>query len=89
MQNSQPVRARANGRNEKNFISLAQTILDMVADEEVGPAAAVEALTDLFYSSAISDPQGWREPPEKMALNPIVFSALQMARWKIPFKDSK
>lgn len=75
--------ARVKGPSGEVFPSLARAIIGMQRDGEVRRAQAVEMLTDMIHAFAVHDGERWTEPPMELALNPLVFEALQYARIRL------
>ena len=75
--------ARVKGPSGEVFPSLARAIIGMQHDGEVRRAQAVEMLTDMIHAFAVHDAENWVEPPMELALNPLVFEALQYARFRL------
>lgn len=83
MPQNQQVVARVKGPSGEVFPALARAIIGMQHDGEVRRAQAVEMLTDMIHCFAIHDAARWTEPPMELALNPLVFEALQYARIRL------
>lgn len=75
--------ARVKGPSGEIFPILARSVITMVEAREISAARAVDMLTDLVYCSAVHDAERWAEPPMELALNPLVFEALQQARFRL------
>lgn len=83
MSQRERVVARVRGPSGKVFLPLAQAVIEMVRDGEVSRATGVDMLTDMVHQFALHDAERWSEPPMELALNPLVFEALQAARIRL------
>jgi len=75
--------ARVKGPSGEIFPQLARAVLGMYEDAEICRNRAVSMLTDMVYCFGKNDPLRWKEPPEELAMNPLVFEALQWARIRL------